>query len=254
MTRGRSIAIDGPAASGKSTVGARVAARLGYLCFDTGVMYRAVTWAALEYGVAIEDEAALTALAQEIVIDVLPPTVDDGRPYTVLANGTDVTWAIRSPAVDAAVSPVSEVRGVREAMTAQQRRIGRQGGVVMLGRDIGTVVLPDADLKIYLDAAVEERARRRHQEVLDRGRESDYEATLAAMRRRDRIDSQRALAPLQAAPDAVVIDSTHLGIDAVVEQILALVRAIATSASARPAPAGDRATVPPHSPTDGEGP
>jgi cytidylate kinase len=239
LTRASTIAIDGPAASGKSTVGARVAARLGYLCFDTGLMYRAVTWAALQRGVEIDDETAVTLLAQQIVIEVLPPTVNDGRPYTVLADGEDVTWAIRSPAVDGAVSPVSEYSGVREALTTQQRRIGLQGTVVMLGRDIGTVVMPDADLKIYLDADVTERARRRHQEVLQRGQASDYGAILEAMRRRDRIDSGRELAPLQAAPDAVVVDSTNLAIDQVVDRILALAENPALPTPGHAAPGGD---------------
>lgn len=213
------IAIDGPAASGKSTVGKMVADLLGYLYFDTGVMYRAVTWACLERGVPIADEEAVARLAGELRIDVLRPTVADGRQYTVCAGGEDVTWQIRRPEVDANVSPVSAYPGVREALTAQQRRIGAAGQVVMVGRDIGTVVMPDADLKIYLDASVEERARRRYSEIIARGEEADYEAVLRAMRRRDRIDSTRAAAPLRAAPDAVVLDTTCLGIEEVVRAI-----------------------------------
>ena len=168
------IAIDGPAASGKSTIGALLAEQLGYIYFDTGVMYRAVTWAALDRGIDIDDEAAVTALAERVRIDVLAPTVEDGRQYTVMCDGQDVTWAIRAPDVDRAVSPVSAYPGVRAAMTAQQRRIGLGGRVVMVGRDIGTVVLPEADLKIYLDASVEERARRRLREIMSRGETAEF--------------------------------------------------------------------------------
>jgi cytidylate kinase len=196
---------------------------LGYVYFDTGVMYRAVTWAALDRDVAIEDEAGVTELAEELAIDVVLPTVDDGRQYTVLADGQDVTWEIRQPDVDRAVSPVSAYAGVRAALTAQQRRIGRKGQIVMVGRDIGTVVLPNADLKVFLSATVEERAGRRYHEILARGESVDYDAVLGAMRRRDQIDSHRALAPLRAAEDAIVIDTTSLSIHQVLEQIIALV-------------------------------
>ncbi len=226
MTRPSTIAIDGPAASGKSTIGRLLARRLGYIYFDTGVMYRAVTWAALVRGVAIEDEAGVTALARRLRIDVLRPTVDDGRPYTVLADGQDVTWDLRRPEVNHGVSPVSAYPGVRAALTTQQRRIGRQGQIVMVGRDIGTVVLPDADLKIYLDAALEERARRRYREEQSLGKETDYERVLASLQRRDEIDSSRALAPLKPAHDAVVIDTTHLDIEQVMARVLALVEGL----------------------------
>jgi cytidylate kinase len=150
------IAIDGPASAGKSTIGELLARRLDYLYFDTGLMYRAVTWAALARDIPIDDEAAVTALAERLRIDVIPPTVDDGRQCTVLADGVDVTWAVRTPEVDANVSPVSAYPGVRRALVVQQRRVAAAGPVVMVGRDIGTVVLPDADLKLYLDATVEE--------------------------------------------------------------------------------------------------
>jgi len=206
------IAIDGPAASGKSTIGGLLAERLGYIYLDTGVMYRAVAWAALDRGIAIDDEAAVTELAEHMQIDVLAPSLDDGRQYTVMCDGRDVTWAIRTPEVDRAVSPVSVYPGVRAAMSTQQRRIGLAGRVVMVGRDIGTVVLPEADLKIYLDAALEERARRRLLERQARGEPAVYEQVLAIVRRRDEIDSQRATAPLRPAPDAVIVDSTDLDI------------------------------------------
>jgi cytidylate kinase len=213
------IAIDGPAASGKSTIGKLLADRLGYLYFDTGVMYRAVTWASLERGAPIADEGAVTSLAEALRIDVTRPTLSDGRQYTVLVDGVDVTWDIRRPEVDANVSPVSAYPGVRAALIAQQRRIGAAGRVVMVGRDIGTVVMPDADLKVYLDAAVEERARRRHSEIRARGGAADYAAVLRGMRRRDAIDSTRAAAPLRPAPDAVVLDTTCMGIEEVVRSI-----------------------------------
>lgn len=217
------IAIDGPAASGKSTVGKLVADRLGYLYIDTGAMYRAITWIALARGVDIDDELAVTRLAETVQIDICPASIDDGRQYTVLADGQDITWDLRRPEVDRYVSPVSAYPGVRAALTEQQRRIARAGRVIMVGRDIGTVVVPDADLKIYLDAAVEERARRRYRERLQHGEPAHYEEILAAMQRRDQIDSQRTCAPLRPAGDAVVIDSTNLDINAVVERVLALV-------------------------------
>jgi cytidylate kinase len=219
------IAIDGPAASGKSTVGLAVAHELGYLYFDTGVMYRAATWAALERGVPIEDEAAVTRLAEALRIDVTPPTKDDGRQYTVYADGRDITWEIRSAAVNGSVSPVSAYAGVRRVLTAQQRRIGTAGGVVMVGRDIGTVVLPEAEVKIYLDASVEERARRRYRENCERGRNDSYQAVLAELQGRDRIDSSRAAAPLQVPVGALVIDSTAMTVDEVVARILAAAEA-----------------------------
>ena len=217
------VAIDGPAASGKSTVGEALARWLGYLYFDTGVMYRAVTWAALERSIPIGDEAAVTQLAEQLRVDVTPPTVDDGRQYTILADGVDITWAIRTPDVDANVSPVSAYPGVRRALVAQQRRVAVRGRVVMVGRDIGTVVLPDADLKIYLDASVEERAQRRCWEMRARGEEADYELVLALMRRRDEIDSHRADSPLRVAEDAVVVDTTELSVEEALTEVEQLV-------------------------------
>ncbi len=217
------IAIDGPAASGKSTVANRIAEKIGYLYFDTGVMYRAVTWMALQRDSSVEDEAAVTGLAESIPIDVQPPSVEDGRDYDVLAEGEDITWEIRLPEVDANVSVVSAYPGVRAALTVQQRRIGLQGQVVMVGRDIGTVVLPDAELKIYLDASAEERARRRYEERIERGENADFEAILENMRRRDKIDSTREVAPLRAAEDAVVIDTDNLTIEEVVADIESLI-------------------------------
>jgi cytidylate kinase len=214
--------MDGPAASGKSTIGAMLAERLGYLYLDTGVMYRAVTWVALARGTAIADEPGVTALAQTLRIDILRPTVDDGRQYTVLAGGQDVTWEIRRRDVELAVSDVSEYAGVRAALTEQQRRIGARGKIVMVGRDIGTVVLPNADLKIYLDASLEERAHRRHLETLARDPQATYAAALESVRHRDEIDSRRTFAPLRAAEDAIAIDTTALTVEQVLDSVLAL--------------------------------
>ncbi len=217
------IAIDGPAASGKSTVGGLLAQRLGYLFFDTGAMYRAVTWEVLQRGVDVGDEEAVSRLARELKIDIAKPEHDDGRQYTVLADGEDVTWEIRRSEVDRHVSPVSAYAEVRRALTEQQRRMGERGQVVMVGRDIGTVVLPNADLKVYLDASAEVRARRRYLELLERGEEADFEEILADMRRRDQIDSNREVAPLKVAEDAVRVDTDNLGVEEVLDELERLV-------------------------------
>jgi len=214
------ITIDGPVASGKSTIGYLLAQKLGYLYLDTGAMYRAVTWAALTRGVPVEDERAVTALAEGLHIDITRPTVDDGRQYTVLADGEDVTWDIRRPEVDANVSVISAYPGVRRAMVAHQRRIAAAGRVIMVGRDIGSVVLPDADLKLYLDATPQERAQRRWLERQARGESVTYEEVLAMMLRRDEIDSHRAVSPLRVPDGALVIDTTGLTIDEVLALIL----------------------------------
>lgn len=183
-------------------------------------MYRAVTSEALKRMVPIENEQAVTHLAENIRIDVLPPDHSDGRDMTLHVDGKDCTWDIRKREVDQSVSPVSAYGGVREAMVAEQRRIGKQGKIVMVGRDIGTVVFPEADLKIYLDASLEERARRRYVERKNRGEDVAYESVLADMKRRDEIDTTRAVAPLKQAIDAVYIDSTGMSIEQVVTSVL----------------------------------
>ena len=216
------IAIDGPAASGKSTIGLRVANALGYLFFDTGLMYRAVTWLALDHDMNLRDEAAISVLAEKAHIDVAPASKSDGRACDVLVAGKDITWETRLPDVETNVSLVSAYRGVRAALSAQQRRIGKRGQIVMVGRDIGTVVLPDADLKIYLDASAEERAKRRYEEIIARGGSADYQDILAKVIERDHIDSTRHVAPLKTASDAIVIHTDHLTVDEVYEQVLAL--------------------------------
>jgi cytidylate kinase len=218
-----SIAIDGPAASGKSSLGKKIADELGYLFFDTGVMYRAVTWSALEHKIPIENEAEITRLAEKITIDVLPPSREDGRNCDILVDGMDITWQIREPKVDANVSAVSAYPGVREALTIQQRRIGKRGRVVMIGRDIGTVVLPDADLKVYLDASAQERARRRYLEKQGRGESADLDEILAGVKMRDQIDSSRSVAPLKPADDAIRIDSDQLTLGEVFNHVMKLI-------------------------------
>jgi len=218
------IAIDGPAASGKTTIANQLAAKWGYLFFDTGVMYRAVTWLALNNDIPTGDEPKVTDLADHVQIDVRPPSLNDGREYDVIADGQDVTWLIRKKKVDAKVSKVSAYPGVRQALTRQQRRIGLRGKVIMVGRDIGTVVLPEADLKIYLDASVEERAQRRYQQRIERGGKAEYSKILKMLKKRDKKDSTREIAPLRAAEDAVLINTDNLSIPEVVAKIEKMAR------------------------------
>ena len=223
MPHPKTIAIDGPAGSGKSTLGALLAEELGYLYFDTGVMYRAVTLAAIQEGLDPMDEIAVGQVAQQIRIDVQPPSVNDGRDYDVLLDGEDVTWAIRRDEVNAYVSPVSTYAAVREAMTEQQRRVARENKVVMVGRDIGTVVVPDADVKIFLDAAIEVRAHRRYQELVERGEDTSFDTVLQSLKNRDKIDSSRAISPLKPADDAVVIIADCMGIQQVLKKARELI-------------------------------
>jgi cytidylate kinase len=216
------IALDGPAASGKSTLGLSLANALHYLFFDTGIMYRAVTYAALSRGMDLRDEAAVTKLAQGVQIDIRPPSKNDGRTCDVVVEEKDITWDIRSREVDGNVSVVSAYAGVRQALSEQQRRIGLRGKVVMVGRDIGTVVLPEADLKIYLDASAEERAKRRYDELIARGEKANYDEILKKVIERDRIDSSRAVAPLRPADDAVILDSDKMNAEQVLAHVLNL--------------------------------
>ena len=224
------IAIDGPVASGKSSLGKRLADRLSYLFFDTGVMYRAVTFLALRDLGSAQDVRAVTLLARRAHIDILPPTISDGRDSTILAglgNGEavldDITWNSRSKDVENNVSLVAAIPEVRTVLTEQMRRVGLRGRVVMVGRDVGTVILPEADLKVFLTASVESRAQRRYDEVSGRGETRAYADVLANLRDRDRIDSSRLIAPLRAAPDAVLLDTTNMGLGEVLAQIETLV-------------------------------
>ena len=216
------IAIDGPAAVGKTTVGRLLAQHIGCLFVDTGVMYRAVTASAIEEGMDVNDEDAITSLAKSIGIRI----VDDAAPgaQRVIVDNRDVTDKIRSQLVDKQVSVVSSYGGVRDAMVAQQREMASEGGVVMVGRDIGTVVLPDAKLKIYLTASLHARAKRRQAELEALGSGVDFEATMQDMERRDRIDSEREHSPLKPALDAIPVDTSRLTADQVVERIVELWR------------------------------
>lgn len=226
------VAIDGPAASGKSTVGYELAQRLNYLFFDTGVMYRAVTCAALARNLDVEDGDATGELVEALDLDLVPPGphVMDGRHATVLVEGEDVTPFLRTPDVDAAVSSVSAHGRVRAALSAQQRRIGlRYGegdaekpGVVMVGRDIGTVVMPDAPLKIFMSASAAERARRRFNELRAAGKDVDLDEIRAGIERRDQLDSDRAHSPLRPAEDSIIIDTSHYSPEQVLNRILHL--------------------------------
>jgi CMP/dCMP kinase len=215
------VALDGPAGAGKSTVAKRVAKALGLTYVDTGAMYRAITWKALQQGMELTDEQTLTDLANQVRIEFKP--TEAGQ--EVFLDGTDITEAIRSLEVTGAVSAVSAVSGVRVAMVDLQRDVARRTGVVMDGRDIGTVVLPDADVKIWLTASVEERAERRYQELTGKGQTVDFEQLKLDIARRDEYDSTREHSPMKKAEDAVEVDTSGLTIDQVIDQILHICRA-----------------------------
>jgi cytidylate kinase len=228
------VAIDGPAGSGKSTIGFAVAEICGFLFFDTGIMYRAVTLAALQRNVPVASEEGVTLLAETVDIDLAGAgsAAGDGRQTTVLLDGQDVTWAIRTPEVDKQVSPVAAYAGVRAALTVQQRKIAsRYGrgsedkpGIVLVGRDTGTVIAPEAPVKIFMDATTEERAHRRHAELARRGQVVALEDVLRDIVRRDAIDSERAVAPLRAADDAIIVDTTGLTPQQVVAAVAGAIR------------------------------
>ncbi len=215
------IAIDGPAGSGKSTVARTVADRLGYLYIDTGAMYRAVAYRALRDGVSIADEERLTQLAEGMQMEFVQDA--DGA-LRLIVDGEDVSEAIRTPVVSQLASPVSVLAGVRQRLVALQRQMGADGRVVMEGRDIQTVVFPEAEVKIFLTASDDQRARRRYLELRQRGEEITFEQVKREMQERDQRDSQRSLAPLARAPDAVEIDTDRKSIDEVVEAVLQVVR------------------------------
>jgi len=187
----KTIAVDGPAGSGKSSVSFAVAQRIGYLFFDTGALYRALTLVALEHHIDMNDSDALVALAQRVDLDMTPDLKNDGRQCTVLADGRDITPRIHDPKVDAHVSIVSAIPGVRNTLLGVQRAIARRGRVIMAGRDIGTVVLPDAELKLYIDASLEQRAQRRYQQRLDKGEPADLDSIREGLLARDALDSGR---------------------------------------------------------------
>lgn len=215
------VAIDGPAGAGKSTVSKRVARALGYRLLDTGAIYRAVALIARRTGVEWEDGEELARVARDLDVDFRW----DGEDNHVLVAGEDVSAAIRTPEISQGASQVSAHPPVRAALLELQRRLGARGGVVAEGRDVGTVVFPGAEAKFFLTASPDVRARRRYDELVARGAEVDYDATLAEMQERDERDSSRDVAPLAQATDALALDSSDLGIEAVVERILERVRA-----------------------------
>jgi len=217
------IAVDGSAASGKSTVGRRLANELGYPFLDTGIMYRAMTVVALNRKHDTADQMALARLVRSVEMTVELADPSTGKASHVFVDGVDVTDELRTQAVEDTVSLISQTEAVRERMVALQREIAGRQSVVMAGRDIGTVVLPDADLKIYLDASPEERARRRHREFEALGRDSSRDTVRADLVRRDRIDSEREVSPLRPAEDAHVIDTDQLTMEEVLRKAVSLV-------------------------------
>ncbi|RJQ41416.1 MAG: (d)CMP kinase [Anaerolineaceae bacterium] len=218
------ITIDGPVASGKTTVGRELADKLGFQFLDTGVMYRAVTLAVLEKGIDPHDEKAVSEKAEQIKIEILPPTQKDGRQNDVIVDGQDVTWKLWENNVRDAVSLVSTYQRVRQALTEKQRQIGLRGKIVMVGRDIGTVVLPDAEHKFFLVASVEERARRRFNEIQASGKKADLAEIQHALEERDKIDSSRKLAPLKPAQDAKMINTDGKTVQQVVAELLTAIQ------------------------------
>ena len=219
------IAIDGPSGAGKSTVAKAVAKELGFSCLDTGAMYRAVAWCALHDGVSLEDAEAVGALAHSYTISFRHEQ-GDPVPRRVFVDGVEVTGAIRTAEIDRSVSAVSAVPAVRQALLDQQRRIGSEGNYVVEGRDIGTEVFPNAEVKVFLTASAEERAHRRVRQNADRGIGSiDYQEVLDDIIRRDELDSSRDTAPLRPAEDAVLLDSSSMHVEEVIGSICGLARA-----------------------------
>lgn len=218
------IAIDGPAASGKSTTAKLVAERLGYLFVDTGAMYRAVTLKVLEKGIDPKDSDAIARLLEKTEVKL---ELNNGR-LKLLLDGVDVTNKIRKPEITRAVSTVSSIKKVREAMVREQRRMGEQGGIVLEGRDIGTVVFPNADLKIFMVANVRERAKRRQKDLAEQGTKVDLQELIHEIEERDKRDSTREASPLKRAPDAIELDNSELTLeqqaDFIVEKALKLIQ------------------------------
>ena len=218
------IALDGPSGAGKSTIAKLAAARLGFSCLDTGAMYRCIAWWALNHDIALDDAEALGAVAEqkEIAFGIEP---GNPAPKQVFIDGIDVTSAIRTAEIDRSVSAASSIPAVRAALVEQQRRIGNAGNYVVEGRDIGTTVFPNAEVKVFMTASAEERARRRVKQNLERGvGDTDFDSVLADINRRDELDSNRGTSPLRAADDAVMLDTSDMSIEEVVEFICDLAK------------------------------
>lgn len=213
------VAIDGPSGSGKSTVAKRLAGKLGYMYIDTGAMYRAVALQAKRDSIDINDSAALIRLCESVKLEFVP---DNGGLRTIL-NGEDVSEAIRTPEMSMAASDISARKEVRQALLSLQRRMGENGGVVLEGRDVGTVIFPNAEAKFFLDASLEERGKRRYKELAAKGMDVTLEQTVEDVRKRDINDSSREIAPLKMADDAVLVDSTNIGVEEVVEKMIEVV-------------------------------
>ena len=214
------IAVDGPAAAGKSVFARRLADALGYTFFDSGLLYRAITWAALQRGIDPGDEDALAGLTARLKIQVKRAPEGSGYPSHVLIDGRDITSELFDPKIDAVVSEVAAHPRVRQELLPLQRKIAQQGHVVIAGRDIGTVVMPNAPLKIFVLASPETRARRRYEQLKQRGIDVDYDTILADIERRDRLDSERRVAPLAIAPDALVLDTDNMTVDEEIRLVL----------------------------------
>jgi cytidylate kinase len=214
------VAIDGPSGAGKSTLAKRLARELGFMYLDTGAMYRALALKILRQGLDLDDQERLAALVNATKIDLIEARAN----LKVLLDGVDVSDLIRTPEVSQMASKVSAFPVVRKRMLDLQRALGQNGSVVAEGRDIGTVIFPNAEVKIYLDASVNERARRRYEELRNRGRAVSFEDTVREIEERDKRDSERDLAPLKKAEDALAIDSSALGADAVAEQVMRTIK------------------------------
>ncbi len=219
--KGLTIAIDGPSGAGKSTVASSLGRRLGYLYIDTGAMYRSVALTVKEKGIIPEDELAVGRLASSLHITF----ASEGDQTRVFCEGRDITEAIRTSEISRLASSISKQKGVRETLVRMQREMGREGGVILEGRDIGTVVFPDADLKFYLDADSDERVRRRYREMAEKGVKADLKETREELLQRDHNDMHRSHSPLKKANDALLIDTTHRSVEEIVEQMVDIVQA-----------------------------
>lgn len=218
------IAIDGPAGCGKGTIGFLVGERLGYLFVDTGAMYRAVAWLARQLRIDLSDADRVGELGEASQMQFTRPTSPTAIGYDVFINGIDATVPIRTPDIDIASSLIAQHAQVRRAMVTKQRQLACSGGVVMEGRDICTIVLPNADVKLYITASLEERARRRYEQRLIRGQPADLEAIKAELAERDQNDSQRGIGPLQVAPDAIIVDTSDMTVEESVEEVVRIIR------------------------------